>query len=79
MSTQTPALGDRVQVRVRVPHAWGEMRIVRTRSNPDREPRFDDAVVVHRDDQAVWWQAEIEVENPVHGYRFLLEREDGAT
>lgn len=79
VSTQTPSLGERVGVRVRVPREWGEMRIVRTRSNPDREPRFDDAVVVHEDPVAVWWEAALEIENPVHHYRFLLERTDGAT
>ncbi|MGN6325622.1 glycoside hydrolase family 13 protein [Pseudolysinimonas sp.] len=79
VSTQTPSLGDTVRVRVRVPRIWGDAVVVRTRSNPDREPRFDDAVVVHEDAAAVWWEAALQVENPVHGYRFLLERADGAT
>ena len=47
VSDQTPELGETVRVRVRVPRAFGTMRIVRTRSNPDREPSFSDAVVVH--------------------------------
>jgi alpha-glucosidase len=55
------------------------MRIVRTRSNPDREPAFSDAVVVHETPTEVWWEAAIQVENPVHGYRFLMEADDGAT
>jgi alpha-glucosidase len=79
VSSQAPVLGERVRIRMRVPHAFGALKLVRIRSNPDREPRFDDAHVVHRDAAAVWWQASVEIENPVHGYRFLLEREDGAT
>ena len=66
-------------MRVRVPRAFGAMRVVRTRSNPDREPSFSDAVVVHETDDAVWWEAAIRIENPVHGYRFLMESDDGAT
>jgi alpha-glucosidase len=77
VSTQTPALGDSVQVRVRLPHAFGPVAAVRVRSNPNREPRFSDASVVWSIDGWDWWEAAIEVENPVHGYRFLLVGEDG--
>ena len=79
VSDQTPQLGETVRVRVMVPRVFGTMRIVRTRSNPDREPSFSDAVVVHETPRAVWWEAVIRVENPVHGYRFLMEADDGAT
>ncbi len=79
VSDAMPRLGATVKVRVRVPRAFGEMVVVRTRSNPDREPRFNDARVVFETVDAVWWQAEIVVENPVHGYRFLMEAADGAT
>ena len=79
VSDQTPELGETVRVRVMVPRVFGTMRIVRTRSNPDREPSFSDAVVVHETPRAVWWEAAIQVENPVHGYRFLMEADDGAT
>src|SRR3954470_3012198 len=79
VSDQTPELGETVRVRVRVPRAFGTMRIVRTRSNPDREPSFSDAVVVHETPSEVWWEAAILVENPVHGYRFLMEADDGST
>ena len=79
VSDQTPELGETVRVRVMVPRVFGTMRIVRTRSNPDREPSFSDAVVAHETPSAVWWEAVIRVENPVHGYRFLMEAEDGAT
>ena len=79
VSDQAPEHGETVRVRVRVPRVFGTMRIVRTRSNPDREPAFSDAVVVHETPTDVWWEAAILVENPVHGYRFLMEADDGAT
>ena len=79
VATATPALGDTVAVRLRVPRSFGEVSRVRTRSNPDREPRWQEGRVVHEAPDAVWWQADVVVENPVHGYRFLLEQPDGAT
>ena len=77
VSTSEPALGEEVLVRLRVPHAWGEVASVRTRSNPDREPRYTDASLVGSGDGADWWEAPVLVENPEHGYRFLIERADG--
>src|SRR4051794_8008604 len=79
VSNQSPELGDAVRVRVRVPRSFGSLASVRTRSNPDREPHYAIAEVVHETPEAVWWQAEIVVENPVHGYRFLLESAEGRT
>lgn len=40
VSTQTPALGEVVTVRLRIPLAFGTVASVRTRANPDREPSF---------------------------------------
>lgn len=79
VSTQSPELGGEVAVRLRVPRAFGELVRVRVRSNPDREPSYAEARVVHEDAAAVWWQAEFTVENPVHGYRFLLEQPSART
>ncbi|GAB3585914.1 maltodextrin glucosidase [Leifsonia lichenia] len=77
VSTQEPSLGDHVLVRLRIPHTWGAVDEVRTRSNPDHEPRFSDAQLVGSADGWDWWEASIIVENPVHGYRFLVSRADG--
>ncbi|GAA1809377.1 alpha-amylase family glycosyl hydrolase [Agromyces neolithicus] len=77
VSTQTPALGDVVRVRLRVPDSFGPLRWVGTRSNPNREPRFDEAVLVAEAHGWQWWEAAVEVENPVHGYRWLLVGQDG--
>src|SRR5690606_15669200 len=79
VSTAQPGLGESVRLRLRVPHAFGALRTVRVRSNPDREPSYAAADIVHEAPDAVWWQAEVAVENPVHGYRWLLEDGDGAT
>jgi alpha-glucosidase len=77
VSNQAPALGDTVQVRLRIPQSWGAVEAVRTRSNPNHEPRFSDAVLVASHDGWDWWEAPVLAENPVHGYRFLISRADG--
>ncbi|MFF2273442.1 glycoside hydrolase family 13 protein [Agromyces sp. NPDC058136] len=85
VSTQSPRLGETVPVRLRVPEGFGPLSWVGTRSNPDREPRFDEAVRVPAPgagaeadgDGWEWWEARVEVANPVHGYRWLLVGDDG--
>ncbi len=77
VSTLTPALGETVRVRVRIPHAWGQAAIVRARSNPDHEPAWTDAVLLGADGGWDWWEAEVVVANPRHGYRFMIRRDDG--
>jgi alpha-glucosidase len=77
VSNPTPLLGDRVRVRIRIPHEFGKVTAVRTRSNPNHEPRFAVASMVTTIDGWDWWEAELEVENPVHGYRFLIKMGDG--
>ena len=74
VSNSAAALGDTVQVRVRVPQSFATE--VRTRSNPDHEPVFTTATLVHTTDGWDWWQAPVVVENPVHGYRFLFTLAD---
>ncbi|MET4156655.1 glycoside hydrolase family 13 protein [Agromyces sp. PvR057] len=85
VSNAAPVLGETVLVRLRVPEGAlaadgttiGPLAWVGTRSNPNREPRFAEASVVATVDGWAWWQAEVEVENPVHGYRWLLVGADG--
>ena len=40
VSNAAPRLGDLVRVRIRIPHEFGSVTAVRTRSNPNHEPRF---------------------------------------
>ncbi|WP_040166294.1 glycoside hydrolase family 13 protein [Microbacterium gorillae] len=78
VSDSAPALGDQVRVRVRVPETYGPLRAVRTRSNPDHEPAWTDATRVGSTPGWEWWEAEVRVANPRHGYRFVFVHEDGA-
>ena len=48
VSNSAAALGDTVQVRVRVPQSFGPVTEVRTRSNPDHEPVFTTATLLVR-------------------------------
>ncbi|WP_150462507.1 glycoside hydrolase family 13 protein [Nesterenkonia ebinurensis] len=72
VSTQAPALGDRVSVRLRVPQQYPTLRKVIVRSNPDHEPHWDSAQHLGSAQGWDWWQAEITVANPDHGYRWML-------
>lgn len=77
VSTPTPELGDSVRVRMRIPLLYGDVAAVTVRSNPNHEPRWSQAVRVAATPEAEWWEAEVLVENPVHGYRWLIARADG--
>lgn len=77
VSTQAPELGEVVTVRLRVPAGYGPLRAVRTRSNPDHEPEWSDATRAGSADGWEWWQAPITVRNRRHGYRFVLQHDDG--
>lgn len=76
VATQAPALGDRVEVRVRVPHAAG-VDTVWLRTTPDAEPAVARLVEARRDDVEAWWVGEVLVRNPVTHYRFLCTGPDG--
>jgi alpha-glucosidase len=77
VSTPNPGLGESVRVRLRVLESFGTVATVYARSNPDKEPRFDAARLLGTADGWQWWEAAILVENPVHGYRFLIDLDDG--
>lgn len=77
VSDSSPALGDVVTVRLRIPVGYGPLAAVRTRSNPDHEPEWTDAAPLGSADGWEWWQAPVTVRNPRHGYRFMLQHVDG--
>jgi alpha-glucosidase len=77
VSNAAPALGEVVRVRLRVPAGYGPLAAVRTRSNPDHEPEWTDAVRLGASDGWEWWEAPVTVRNPRHGYRWVLLHEDG--
>ena len=77
VSNLAPALGEVVTVRLRVPAGYGPLATVRTRSNPDHEPEWTEAVRVGAADAWEWWDAPVTVRNPRHGYRWMLQHADG--
>ncbi|WP_237089870.1 glycoside hydrolase family 13 protein [Nesterenkonia sp. PF2B19] len=78
VSEDAPALGDVVRLRLRVPTTWDPLVSVTVRSNPDREPVWDEAVLLGEAGGWQWWEATVTVHNPRHGYRWLLRQHDGA-
>nr|WP_297425327.1 glycoside hydrolase family 13 protein [uncultured Actinotalea sp.] len=72
----TPALGDRVPVRVRVP-SGSTARAVHLRTVRDGEPEVAPARLDREDEHERWYVAEVEVHNPVTPYRFLLDEPAG--
>ncbi|VTR77109.1 glycoside hydrolase family 13 protein [Cellulomonas hominis] len=72
----TPALGDVVPVRVRVP-AGGPAPEVWLRVVEDGEPRVHPARADGGDEHERWFTADVPVTNPVTSYRFLLAGADG--
>lgn len=68
---EAPATGWPVHVRVRtsiddpVEQVW-------VRTTYDAEPTYHPCIEIARDEQAVWWQGDLPVHNPVTHYRFLL-------
>ncbi|MGL4257578.1 MAG: alpha-amylase family glycosyl hydrolase, partial [Microbacterium sp.] len=77
VSALAPELGDVVRVRLRVPAGYGPLAAVRTRSNPDHEPEWTDAALLGTAGGWDWWDAPVTVRNPRHGYRWMLQHEDG--
>ncbi len=77
VSNLAPALGDVVRVRLRVPAGYGPLAVVRTRSNPDHEPEWTDASLLGSADGWDWWEADVVVRNPRHGYRWMLQHASG--
>ncbi|TLP79514.1 glycoside hydrolase family 13 protein [Nesterenkonia sphaerica] len=74
VSTQEPALGETVTLRLRVPDSYPALDSVLVRSNPDHEPHWDSAHDLGSVDGWQWWEAQITVANPRHGYRWMLVR-----
>jgi alpha-glucosidase len=71
------ALGERVTVRLQVPHAAG-IDLVHLRTTPDAEPRYRPARKVGTLAAVDLWDAEVELVNPTTRYRFLCEGPGGS-
>ncbi|WP_203336158.1 glycoside hydrolase family 13 protein [Nocardioides limicola] len=80
VDTQTPDLGDRIGLRVWVPHRADGSPAATTvvlRSVRDGEPCVTAAVCATTEAAGAWWSAELELHNPVTSYRFLLVDAEG--
>jgi alpha-glucosidase len=77
VSVASPALGDHVQLRIRVPRASDPPSRIYLRSTPDHEPRFAPLIPIGSSEGWDWWQAEIQIIGLELGYRFLLCHADG--
>jgi alpha-glucosidase len=77
-SGKEPHLGDEVIIRLRaVPDAPIERVLLRT--CPNGEQSFTEMRLTEETGEACrWWQASLQLNMPVTGYRFLLFTEDGA-
>jgi alpha-glucosidase len=76
VDNQAPDLGDTVSLSVRVPDAAGVTGL-HVRTTPDGEHQFIEATVDRRHGGETWWRVDVEVRNPVAGYRFLLDGPSG--
>ena len=75
-------LGETKRLRVRVPHSFGQLSSVWMRVLVDAEPQFIEMGAISApvvDDEAGWWEAGVEMGNPVLSYRFLLNGADGSS
>ncbi|MCL3860621.1 glycoside hydrolase family 13 protein [Actinotalea sp. K2] len=72
----TPALGDVVPVRLRVPSSCTETG-VHLRTVHDGEPVMSTARLERVTPHERWYVADVVVHNPVTGYRFLLDEPSG--
>jgi alpha-glucosidase len=75
LDQRRPALGDTLEVRVRVPHGY-DVRRVHVRSLRDAEPSWAEAHPRDHDAHDTWWVAPLRISAPVTNYRFLLDRGD---
>ena len=67
-----PAVGDRVDVYLRVPRA-SDVTDVLLRTYVDGEQSLDTVQLDHEDDQDRWYRGEVPMLNPVVNYRWLLK------
>ncbi|MFT3887974.1 MAG: glycoside hydrolase family 13 protein [Arachnia sp.] len=77
VSNQNPEIGDVVELRLRVPEAFGPVERVAVRSLPDTEWWVDEAECLGAVDGWQWWTAKVAVANPRHRYRWLIILADG--
>lgn len=78
--TDSPTLGDDVEVRIRIPAAIADgVKQVWLRTTPDAEPHMARLTRAGADRGDDLWAGTVAVRNQVNGYRFLVEGSRGTT
>ena len=72
LPVEAPDPGETVPVFVRVPNGDGAARMW-IRARHDAEPHLVAAQVDRRTATDTWWRVDLELRNPLTGYRFLLD------
>ncbi len=77
VSTDRPALGQTIEVRLRLPRAYRANQVV-VRAVRDGEPFLTAAHVADENEHESWWHGDLLVHNPVTRYRFFLDGAPGS-
>ena len=75
VSNSAPTVGDKVVLRVRVPHSYTFARSF-LRLYHDGEPRSFELALERRDATESWWAVKVKIENPSTCYRFVFVDND---
>ena len=75
VSNSAPKVGDKVVLRVRVPHSYTFARSF-VRLYHDGEPRSFELTLERRDATESWWAVKVKIENPSTCYRFVFVDND---
>lgn len=75
VSNSAPTVGDKVVLRVRVPHSYTFARSF-VRLYHDGEPRSFELALERRDATESWWAVKVKIENPSTCYRFVFVDND---
>ena len=75
VSNSAPKVGDKVVLRVRVPHSYTFSRSF-VRLYHDGEPRSFELALERRDATESWWAVKVKIENPSTCYRFVFVDND---
>jgi alpha-glucosidase len=79
VSNQTPKLGDKLKLKIRIHKDLGKVKAVRVRFSESGEAfPTPPAKLVSSGNGWSWYQAEITMHNPYMNYRFYIELTDGS-
>jgi alpha-glucosidase len=79
VSSQTPKLGDKLKLKIRIHKELGKVKTVRVRFSESGEAfPTPPAKLVSSSNGWSWYQAEITMHNPYMNYRFYIELTDGS-